>query len=90
MKKYYLVRFTSKTGRINKTLEGLGTGLLKLWALQNTTKTTECFMFDEDGVIVYHTIGKPNGFPEVDTDYNGYNIEDYCPGMLQSVAEVNA
>lgn len=85
MKKYYCVRFTSKAGKINKTLEGLGVGMLKLWALQNTTKTTECFIFDEDGVIVYHTIGNSNGFPEIDTDYNGDYIEDYCPGIMLSL-----
>ena len=90
MKKHYLIRFTKKQGRINKTLEGLGVGMLKLWALQNTTPTTDCFIFDDEGTIVYHTVGTSNGFPEVNTAHDP-NIEDYCPGLLLSLCgEVQA
>lgn len=87
MTKFYLVRFTSKQGKINKTLEGLGVGLLKLWALQNTTKTTECFIFDEYGVIVYHTFGDINGNTYIDHDYDGEDIEEYCPGIMLALKE---
>ena len=91
MKKFYLIRYTKNQGRINKTLEGIGVGLLKLWALQNTTSTTESIIFDEDGVIVFHCVGKKNSCPVCEYDLVDDNIEDYVPGILLSLKEgVNA
>ena len=41
-----LFRYSKKTGRIDKTLEGLSLGLLKIWALTNTTKTKNTIIIE--------------------------------------------
>lgn len=87
-KRFYLIRFTKKQGKINKTLEAGSEAMLKLWALQNTTKSTACFIFDDEGNITYHTEGTDSGFVKI-IDTEGENIEDYCPGILLSL-EVEA
>jgi hypothetical protein len=83
-KRFYLIRFTKKQGKINKTLEAGSEAMLKMWALQNTTKTTACFIFDDEGNITYQTEGTDTGFPKV-IEPEGENIEYYCPGILLSM-----
>lgn len=93
LKTHYLVRFTRRTGKIDKTLVGLGNGLMRLWALQNTTKTKDTIIFDEDGIVHYYFEGTED-FPDV-TDYDklveetGYHhIDEFCEGLLKAVKEV--
>lgn len=86
METYVCMRFNRKTGKIDKTLEGLGCGMLELWALQNTTaKSKDSIVFNKTTgeVIAYYT--GTGGFPDVEMTKRGAdlgNIEDYCPGML--------
>lgn len=85
LKMYCLVRFSRKSGKIDTTLEGLGSGLLRLWALQNTTKTKDTIIFEKDtGNVCWYYEGNASGFPKVDDTDLGH-IDDYCPGMLAAV-----
>ena len=79
------VTFTRRTGKIVKCLEAESEGLLKLWALQNTTKTRDTILFYKDtGEVLFYVEGAES-FPQVHTDVAGENIEDYCVGMLAAV-----
>ena len=81
-----LVRFSRRSGKIDTTIEGLGTGVLRLWALQNTTKTKDTIIFDkEEGDVLWYYTGTED-FPEIESEDLG-NIEDYCPGMLLALNE---
>ena len=63
---YGLVRFSSKTGKVDTCMNSMGTAMLSLWALQNTTKTKTCLVFDlEDGKVVEEYKGSADGFPKV-------------------------
>lgn len=83
LKTYCLVRFARKSGKIDTTLEGLGSGMLRLWALQNTTKTKDTIIFEKDtGIVCWYYEGTASGFPDI-TDEGLGHIDDYCPGMLK-------
>ena len=63
---YVLLRCSKKTGNVDKTATALGRAMLELWALQNTTKTKQCFVINGvTGRIVYATQGTDDGFPKV-------------------------
>lgn len=84
LKTYCLVRFTRKSGKIDTTLEGLGSGMLRLWALQNTTKTKDTIIFEKDtGNVCWYYEGT-GGFPKIDEENLGH-IDDYCSGLLAAV-----
>lgn len=88
LKKTYCVRFNRKSGKIDKTLEGLGNALLRLWALQNTTaKSKDTIIFDEDGRVLAYYEGTGD-FPNV-TDYirthEYVHIDNFCEGLLEAV-----
>jgi hypothetical protein len=85
LKTYCCVRFARKTGKIDMTLEGLGSGMLRMWALQNTTKTKDTIIFEKDtGRVCWYYEGTASGFPHIEEDDLGH-IDDYCPGMLAAV-----
>lgn len=74
-----LIRFGKKTGKIDMTMTGLGAGMIKLWALQNTTKTKACVIVDiNDRSVVAEYVGTADGFPEVrkDPDEFEFNLPD--------------
>lgn len=85
LRTYFLVRFNRKSGKIDTTLEGIGVGMLKLWGLQNTTKSKDTIVFDKlTGEIVAYYEGTGD-FPKV-LDLDPFeNIEDYCEGMLEAI-----
>ena len=84
LKTYCLVRFARKSGKIDMSLEGTGSGMLRLWALQNTTKTKDTIIFEKDtGKVCWYYEGTPD-FPRVEDEGLGH-IDDYCPGMLAAV-----
>ena len=61
-----LVRFSKKTGKIDMTMTGIGSGLLKAWALQNTSKTKATVVVDIDKrCTLQEYIGTEDGFPEI-------------------------
>jgi hypothetical protein len=88
METYVCLRFNRKTGKIDKTLEGLGCGMLELWALQNTTaKSKDSIVFSKaTGDVVMYCEGT-GGFPKVERGTQLGNIEDYCPGLLAALQE---
>ena len=85
MKTFYLVRFNRKSGKIDRTMSALGKGLLQLWALQNTTKTKDTIVFDEDGIVAMY-VGGTGDFPKVTKD-SGEHIDIYCKGLLEAVTK---
>lgn len=67
LKKYGLVRYSTKTGKVDTAMTALGYGLLQLWGLQNTTKTKTTVLFElETGLIRSRYTGTADGFPEVE------------------------
>lgn len=84
LKTYCLVRFARRSGKIDMSLEGLGSGMLRLWALQNTTKTKDTIIFEKaTGKVCWYYEGTGD-FPKIEEDDLGH-IDDYCPGMLKAV-----
>ena len=73
MEVYVLFRASKKTGKIDTTITAMGSAILQLWALKNTTSSKQCFIFErESGKLVYATSGTKDGFPEVrDTRKHG-------------------
>ena len=66
LKVHVLFRFSKKTGKIDTTMTGLGTAMMQMWALNNTTKTKSCMIFErENGKVKYATYGTADGFPKV-------------------------
>ena len=84
---FVLIRFSRKSGKIDKSMEGLE-GLLTIWALSNTTATKDTIIFDkETGEVVFYAEGTRT-FPKVlDLEEND-SIEMYCPGLLEAVNEL--
>ena len=86
LKEYVLVRFSKKTGKIDTTLEALGNATLKLWALQNTTKTKDTVIFAKDSGDIVEYYEGTGDFPKITKpDDKVKNIEDLCPGLLEAV-----
>ena len=85
LKTYCLMRFSRRTGKIDTTLEGLGCGMLRLWALQNTTaKSKDTIIFEKDtGIVCWYYTGTGD-FPKIEDEDLGH-IDDYCPGLLAEV-----
>lgn len=73
---YGLVRFSKKTGKIDTTMTAIGSGLIRLWALQNTTKTKACVIADiDERKVVYEYIGTAAGFPEIRKDPEEFEFD---------------
>ena len=86
LKTYSLVRFTRKTGKIDTTLEGTGSGMLRLWALQNTTKTKDTIICEKDtGKVCWYYEGTPD-FPHIESENLGH-IDDYCKGLFEALQD---
>ena len=81
---YYLVRFNNRTGKPDTTMGGVGVGLLKLWALQETKKKTQdTVIFDEYGNVVAYYEGTGD-FPNIIKPEEGEHIDQYCVGLLEA------
>lgn len=76
---HVLFRGSKKTGKVDTVMTGIGTVLMKLWALQNTTSSKESLIFHRDsGKLVYHVEGnKKNGFPAVVKYTEEISCEDF-------------
>lgn len=73
-----LFRYSKKTGKIDTTMTGLGSAMMQMWALQNTTKTKGCFICERDtGKVVFTAEGTKEGFPKVkkEKDLEGLTCE---------------
>ena len=74
---HVLFRFSKKSGAIDTTMTGMGSALMQMWALNNTTKTKSCLIFErESGKLVFATSGTNDGFPKVKKG-------DECKGMCE-------
>lgn len=79
-----LIQGSKKTGKVSKTLyTKAGYAMLELWALQNTSKTKETYIFSlNGGLLLARYDGSPDGFPKVTFFEDDENIESFCPGAL--------
>jgi hypothetical protein len=81
---FTLVRFNRKSGKIDTVLEAYGNAMLRMWALQHTTKTKDTMIFSKaSGELVVYIQGTSD-FPKL-MDKNLGNVEDYCPGLLDAL-----
>lgn len=80
---YYLVQFKESSGEITLTLSGLGSAMLRLWALQNPKKGCETIVFRlRDGKVIFYLEKDGKVHTEKDLPEGENNIEDYCEGLL--------
>lgn len=64
---YGLVRYSKKTGKVDTCMTGCLSSMMKAWALQNTTKTKICEVFElSTGIITARFTGTKDGFPKVE------------------------
>lgn len=80
-----LVRFSKKTGKIDTTMTAIGSGLIQLWGLQNTTKTKATVIVDiDERKVTAEYIGTEDGFPKVhkNEDEFEYNLPDELYDVL--------
>lgn len=88
-----LMRCSKKTGKVDTVMTGMGTAIMKLWAVQNTPRTKMTLVFEqESGKVLYVAKGNPDGFPKVkDAKRDGDlgTCEDYGISltMLQSIED---
>lgn len=85
LKRYGLVRYSKKTGKVDTAMTALGFGLLQLWGLQNTTKTKSTVVFELDtGLIRSRYTGTERGFPEVERaiEESGEYIDEHIRAAL--------
>lgn len=89
MDKFYGVLFNRKSGKIVKTLEGVSSAMLKLFALQgNVSSTRDYVVFNgTTGEIVFYCEGKKNDSPTIYRDMEGKNIDDLCAGLREALKE---
>lgn len=92
--RYGLVRFSKKTGKVDKAMTGLGKGLIQTWALQNTTKTKACLIMDlDERKAVSEYVGTEDGFPEVHKSQEDFefdvpdNIYEYFVELFPQTSE---
>lgn len=86
MKMNYGVLFNRNSGKILKSMQGLSSAMMHLWALNgNVSSTRDFVVFDEDGVIDFYCEGQKNDMPKIHKDMNGKNIEELCKGLLEAI-----
>lgn len=85
--KYFLAKFHRERGEIDTILEGNGSGMLKMWTIQNLPEPDmDCMIFkSEDGEVIYYAEGT-GGFPHIMTEDLG-NVNDYAEGLLDALNE---
>lgn len=83
LKQHVLICYKKANGSVDEILDGLGCGMLKMWALQNTTSSKASLIFEKDtGKVIYHVTGKRNSIPEVQQGDLG-NITDYEISIIE-------
>lgn len=61
-----LFRFSQKTGKVDTTMTGLGSAMMRMWALNNTTKTKACMIVEQStGRVLLITQGTADGWPKI-------------------------
>lgn len=84
-----LFRFSKKTGKIDKTMTGLGTALMKMYALNNTPKSKNTMIIERDtGKVLFLAEGKENDWPTIKEDNLGNATEYGIPlEALQAITD---
>lgn len=87
MDKFYGVLFNRKSGKVVKTLEGVSSAMLKLFALQgNVSSTRDYVVFNgTTGEIVFYCEGKKNDSPTICRDMESKNINELAEGLLDAL-----
>lgn len=86
IKQHVLIRHTKKTGKINKVIDGLGTGMLRLWALQNTRKHERTIIFEYDtGKIIHEFIGQETSMCKTSQPEHAYVCNDLLHAIHQDI-----
>lgn len=77
MNKFILVTFSSKTGKVKITLEGISCGLLKLYAFNNTKANQITIIYAEDTEeIMGWYEGKARDLPIIDNIMVGMTLTE--------------
>lgn len=86
---FVLFRFSKKTGKIDTTMTGMGCATMKMWALQNTTKTKVCIIMNRTtGEVVFLAQGSESGFPKIKkTDLGSCEDFGISLEMLHSITD---
>ena len=69
-----------KYAKVKKKVEGIGRGLIGMWALENTTRSKVSVMVLPNNEIEVVYIGSDSGFPSVKRIYKtefSLNMDDY-------------
>lgn len=74
---HVLFRFSKKTGKIDTTMTGVTSGLMMMWAMNNTTKSKMTLIFNRNtGRCIFSATGTEN-LPKIEkgdlgmcTEYN--------------------
>ena len=65
LKEHVLLRASKKTGKVVTCLTGIGSGMMKLWGLQNTTRSKRTIIIErESGKVIAEFEGAAGG-PEI-------------------------
>lgn len=84
LERYGLIRANKSNFKIDTALTAWGKAMLKLWGLQNTTKTKMTMVFELDsGQIVARYTGTDSGFPKVEIAPNDKIPEVIRRGMVE-------
>lgn len=77
---YVLLRASKKTGKVDTEMTGITPALVKMWALNNTTKSKTTVILERDtGKIVSIYTGRAGDMPEIDEPKNAYCHEIGIP-----------
>lgn len=90
LKVHVLFRCSKKTGKVDTTVTGLGTAMMRMWALQNTTPSKQCLIFErESGRLVFHIEGNKDSLPSIVKYTDEQTCEDYGISleMLHSIKD---
>jgi hypothetical protein len=72
---HVLLRFSKKTGKIDTAMTGLGSALMRLWAMQNTTSSKETVVINRStGKIVFDVMGRKDRMPLISSVRDGEDL----------------
>lgn len=78
-----LMRYSKKTGKVDTSMTSIGTAMMSLWAMQNTTKTKACIIVDlEEGRIVERYSGTSDGFPKIEKNIEEEFVDEETRAIL--------
>ncbi len=77
MEIYVLIQSNKKSGKVVNVVTAMGKAMLKMWALKNTSKTRQTFIFERNsGKMVFACNGSADGFPTIAKESELTSCED--------------